>query len=278
MKSSYVQRFHDIFFELIHLYQTQVDDLSQVKIFKEDECTEYKLTSTNKDFFEDGKRDVIKSFLSQSNETIIDCYLNFYNKYYDKMSAYFRTIYRLYDLIHNSSLHESDKKEYLKIIRAQFTSSELFFIRLNSLTFSGAQFKKYIMLYNVLKHIRFNDLVEYKKSMNNIQYNGEYDELFCGIKNKIRHAITDNREGKISVGVYTIIVSKSINENLLKIESIFSMEGLSYHSIINKFIYFIVQEAFLLLNKSFVLQHTNVVVLNNSYTASYSVIFSDVKQ
>lgn len=274
VSSSYVQRFHDIFFELIHLYQTQVNDLSQTKVYRKNKHMEIKLTSTNKDFFECGKKEITKRFLNQSDVTVNDIYLKYYNKHYDKLSAYFRTIYRLYDLIHNSRLKEYDKKEYLKIIRAQFTSSELFFIRLNSLTFSGLHFRKYVMLYNVLKHMRFNDLVEYKKSMN-YNYNGEYDELFCGIKNKIRHAIIDGCEGNFSVGVYSITVSKSIKENTLNIESRFSKEGFNYHLIINKFMHPILQEAFLLLNKSFVLQRSNIAVLNGVYTATYYIKISN---
>lgn len=275
VRASYVQRFHNIFFELIHLYQTQVNDLSQTKIYMENEYIACKLTSTNKDFFESGKKEIIDSFLKQSNGNIIDSYLQFYNNHYDKVSAYFRTIYRLYDLIHNSRLEEADKKEYLKIIRAQFTSSELFFIRLNSLSFSGMQFRKYVRSYNVLKHVRFNDLVEYKKSINYIQYNGEYDEFFCRIKNKIRHAIVYGCEGVVSVGVYSIIISKSVNENLLNIESKFSSTGVNYHSIINKFLQSILQESFLFLDKNFVLQRSNVAVLNDCHTASYTVKFSD---
>ena len=70
-----------------------------------------------------------------------------------KMGAYFRTLYRIYDLIDSSSINEKIKKNYLKIMRAQLTESELFFVRYNAMTYYGYNFIYYINKYHILKHL-----------------------------------------------------------------------------------------------------------------------------
>ena len=86
----------------------------------------------------------------------------FYVKNRTKVAACFRTLYRIYDLIDNADLKEPIKKNYLKIIRAQLTDSEIFFIRYNAMTYYGNNFINYINKYNVLKHLPTFDLLEFK--------------------------------------------------------------------------------------------------------------------
>lgn len=86
----------------------------------------------------------------------------FYIKHRTKVAACFRTLYRIYDLLDNAKLKEKVKKNYLKIIRAQLTDSELFFIRYNGMTYYGDNFTKYINKYNILKHLPAFELLEFK--------------------------------------------------------------------------------------------------------------------
>ena len=56
----------------------------------------------------------------------------FYTDNRSKIAAYYRTLYRIFELIDESDLiNDEQKKEYAKIIRAQLTESELFFLRYN---------------------------------------------------------------------------------------------------------------------------------------------------
>ena len=89
-------------------------------------------------------------------------YMSFYVENREKMAACLRTLYRIYDLLDHSSLEESVKKNYLKIIRAQLTDSELFLLRYNGMSYYGANFISYLNKYNVLKHLPAFELLEFK--------------------------------------------------------------------------------------------------------------------
>lgn len=131
------QRLNDLFFELIKLYQTEVNELcgqiSRVRCYKQnedatksDKDTNKKMTIekteisyNDKDFFDyekkrlqDGFRNR-KSFQANSREAL-KYYMLFYIENRTKIAAYFRTIYRIYDLIDSSNLDEGVKKIILK--------------------------------------------------------------------------------------------------------------------------------------------------------------------
>ncbi|MFV0398642.1 MAG: putative phage abortive infection protein [Bacteroidales bacterium] len=90
--------------------------------------------------------------------------MSFYIKYKSKLSICYRTLYRLYNLIDESkTIDENTKKNYLKIARAQYTESELFFIRYNAMSFYGEKFITYINKYNILKHLPILNLLEFKE-------------------------------------------------------------------------------------------------------------------
>lgn len=188
-----IERFHDLFFELLHLYQSQVAEL----------CGEYRNSNTiknkpgekpnentyletveisynNKDFF-DFEKEILqnqfvnkKSFDSNLAEAL-KTYMFFYIKNKNKIGAYYRTLFRIYNLIDEAALPERLKKDYLKIIRAQLTESELFFLRYNALTYYGHPFIRYINKYNILKHLPVFELLEFKdwwKDLNRVERAG----------------------------------------------------------------------------------------------------------
>lgn len=160
------QRFNDLFFELLRLYQSEISELCGT-IVRERGDEEITINYNNKDFFDFEKellqRDFQPTTSYEGNKRgAINLYMLFYIKHRTKIAACFRTLYRIYDLLDNADLKESVKKNYLKIIRAQLTDSELFFIRYNGMTYYGENFIKYINKYNVLKHLPAFDLLEFK--------------------------------------------------------------------------------------------------------------------
>lgn len=160
------QRFNDLFFELLHLYQSEVSELTGYIERKRDNGVDI-IHYKNKDFFDFEKDIVQRAFKPTTSyqkniQEAINLYMLFYIKHRTKLSACFRTLYRIYDLIDNAELKDTVKKNYLKIIRAQLTDSELFFIRYNGMTFYGYNFVKYVNKYNVLKHLPAFDLLEFK--------------------------------------------------------------------------------------------------------------------
>lgn len=173
------QRFNDLFFELLRLYQSEISELCGTTQRKEGNETVI-INYNNKDFFDYEKELLQRKFKSTTSyegniQKAIKLYMLFYIKHRTKVAACFRTLYRIYDLLDNASIKESVKKNYLKIMRAQLTDSELFFIRYNSMTYYGENFIDYINKYNVLKHLPAFDLLEFKywwKELNDVERMG----------------------------------------------------------------------------------------------------------
>lgn len=234
------QRLNDLFFELIKLYQTEVKELcgqiSQVRSYKQNEDVPQSDKDTNKkmtvekteisyndkDFFDYEKRRLQngfrnrKSFHANSREAL-KYYMLFYIENRAKIAAYFRTIYRIYDLIDSSKLDEETKKNYLKIMRAQLTESELFFIRYNAMSYYGANFVKYINKYHILKHLPALEMLEFKEwwePLNTIERMG-LNIVYDNVKRSIYNALSNDIDEKKNI--YTNNVPKySINIDIKK--------------------------------------------------------------
>lgn len=212
-----IERFHDLFFELLHLYQSQVSELcGAYKTFAEaktqnvdsNEDNNYEVREysyNNKDFFDFEKEKLQRSFtpkksFEQNQAEALKTYMFFYIKNKDKIGAYYRTLYRIYDLIDNAkTIPEEIKKDYLKIIRAQLTETELFFLRYNALTYYGRKFIKYINEYNILKHLPVFELLEFKdwwKDLDVVERAG-LNIVFTNLRDTL-HKVWDRKNVKIS--------------------------------------------------------------------------------
>ena len=167
-----IQRFNDLFFELLKLYQSEVNELcgqgKNVSKANNKETIEVEeIEYSNKDFFDMEKKYIQDNYRNRKSyegnrENAVNYYMLFFIENSTKMGAYFRTLYRIYDLIDSSSINEKIKKNYLKIMRAQLTESELFFIRYNAMAFYGHKFIHYINKYHILKHLPAFELLEFK--------------------------------------------------------------------------------------------------------------------
>lgn len=105
----------------------------------------------------------------QGRKLAVWAYLEFYAMERSFAPVYFRTLYRICQIVDESDCHGEKKVEYMKILRAQLTDSELILIRYNAMTPLGNKFAFYINKYNLLKHIPIFMLLEYKmwrKQMN----------------------------------------------------------------------------------------------------------------
>lgn len=214
-KTAETQRFNDLFFELLHLYRSQVHEMSSkfvdVQLGKNDNGDMVKriksiVECNDKDFFEVEKGKIQQNYTSQKNydkniQTASQLYQSFYADNIDKMSAYFRTLYRIYDLLDNSKLDEQHIKEYLKIVRAQLTESELFFIRYNAMTEYGKKFVKYINKYHILKHLSITDRLEFKDWWDGMDNQSKLgiNTLFYIIEKQIRFSIEESKFETIEV-------------------------------------------------------------------------------
>lgn len=298
-----VQRFNDLFFELLHLYQNQVNELcGQLNNFDEKSDSENaELQYNNKDFFDIEK--VIlqnnfkykKSFEYNRNASVID-YMKFYIENRTKIAAYFRTLYRIYDLIDNAKIEETSKKNYLKIIRAQLTESELFFIRYNAMTYYGRKFIKYINKYHVLKHLPAFELLEFKdwwKDLDNIERTG-LNIVFDNLNNVLRKTINDKdhifkskNQGKYRFEVKVeggydieikIIIDRNKNNQSMELLALEKFNDKRIQQLLDCFIKEIFfYSNFNTLNKENVITYSNPIVNKNNITIINSGIKNTLK-
>lgn len=71
------------------------------------------------------------------------------------LSHYFRTLYRIIKFVHfyDDIYNQIDKKEYIKLIRAQLSSIHLFIIFCNCLHFDGSNLKELAEEYAIFEHL-----------------------------------------------------------------------------------------------------------------------------
>ncbi len=157
-KSMADNNFNSVFFGLLSHLQKEIEDLNTIK--NEGQYT-------NKDYFENLRKELQVRFLPQDyyNKNISQA-IRDYTEIYVKnprLAPYFRLLYRICELTDNAEIDEDKKKDYIKILRAQLTGSELLLLRYNAQTPGGDNFKKYIVRYNLLKHLPMFELLEFKQ-------------------------------------------------------------------------------------------------------------------
>lgn len=245
IKQQDIQRFNDMFYELLRLYREQVESLSLEnyevkKIGKGEEKIVYKgkdffnwhkkdlkkrmykqiidkiyrdITKEEKVIFEVNKKELTEEDLKRkitevmsenkeihkyNNNRIRELYIDFYVENRDKIAPYFRTLYRILDLIHTSPLlgdSEDEKQAYSKILRAQLTESELFFLRYNAkYIMYGENLIKYINHYNILKHLPVFELLNFQIFRND-KNNSKDEERVNEIFYKVCKALREGQDG-----------------------------------------------------------------------------------
>lgn len=153
------QQFSNMFFELLSLYHKQVGKLC--------ETVSRDKTYSGKEFFEYYQKKIYNGFAhtssyKRSQNNAIKEFQKIYGKHSGSLSVYFRTVYRIYELIESSDIENRERNGYLKIMRAQFTRYELFFLHYNALTYQGKAAQCYIAKYRLTKHMHVFDLLEFK--------------------------------------------------------------------------------------------------------------------
>ncbi len=156
-KNADEQQINTLFFHLLKHLQREVADLNITT-----ENGQY----TNKDFFEELRKELQRNFTPtiRYKENILTAGKHYFELYAKnpRLGSYFRLLYRLCEIIHQSELSDSEKVKYIKILRAQLTYSELLLLRYNSQNQHGKKFTEYINEYNLLKHLPIFELLEFK--------------------------------------------------------------------------------------------------------------------
>ncbi|APA93459.1 MULTISPECIES: putative phage abortive infection protein [Myroides] len=155
------QQFENKFFSLLDVYQSITNSMHydiphSSQIYK------------GKEFFQKHKEDLYNKFqptnsFYKNRKIAIDLYTIFYIVNKESIAHYYRTLYRIFKLISESNFNDKEKSSYAKIVRAQLSESELFFINYNACTTYGKKFQTLINNYNLTKHLPLLERVEFKE-------------------------------------------------------------------------------------------------------------------
>lgn len=190
------QQFENTFFNLLNLYQevTKSMHFDNFDFYSEK-------TYSGKEFFEQQKKKFYEEFTPQNDfsknrkEASLK-YIIFYTSTKEQTSHYFRTLYRIFSFISNSTFDSKEKMSYAKIVRAQLSESELFFIHYNAYTEYGNKFRQIINEFNIIKHLPVLEKVEYKNYIGNYEYmelNG-LSLVLDDLKSFIKTLLLDQKE------------------------------------------------------------------------------------
>lgn len=106
--------------------------------------------------------------INLQNKNIKEIYNIIINKYIEvfyenctELNHYFKTIYRIFKLIDNSSINDSDKTQYAKILRSQLTDYELLLLYYNYHSPLGEKVRPFAVKYTLFKHLQIIDRLEF---------------------------------------------------------------------------------------------------------------------
>ena len=162
------QQLNELVFHLLDQYNSVVasfniakDDASGIRtILKGKEGLHYALVKMQEEF--------ASPHISYSRKVALGLFQSFYDSHEDFAPIYFRTIYRIFDVIDKAKVNDGVKVKYAKLIRCQFTETELVMLRYNSMWPVGKNMRALINEFNLLKHIRPLELLEYLEWRNRL--------------------------------------------------------------------------------------------------------------
>ena len=207
MQKKFKRKMND---ELKNLEEEVEKKITEDRIIERLYDIKYKSKNESYDEFKQGEKceKVVYSYLFKKYSSIFNrinleisskLYTEFYVKHREKIALYFRTLYRILDLIDTSPLledAEEDKKTYAKILRGQLTENELFFIRYNAMSIYGRNFVEYINKYRILKHLPVLELLEFQIFNNFDKKNSEFvNEIFYLVCEEIKKEKKGYRKG-----------------------------------------------------------------------------------
>ena len=164
------QQLNELVFHLLDQYNSVVASFSIAKddtsgegtILKGKEGLHYALVKMQEEFDSPN--------MPHSRKSAVGMFQSFYASHEDFAPIYFRTIYRIFDVINKSEVKDDVKVKYAKLIRCQFTGTELVMLRYNAMWQVGKNMRVLINEFNLLKHIRPLDLLENFEWRNKISF------------------------------------------------------------------------------------------------------------
>lgn len=162
------QQLNELVFHLLDQYNSVVasftiakDDVHGIRtILNGKEGLHYALVKMQEEF--------ARLDMTHSRKVALGLFQSFYDSHEDFAPIYFHTIYRIFDVIDKAKVNDDVKVKYAKLIRCQFTETELVMLRYNAMWPVGKNMRALINEFNLLKHIRPLELLEYLEWRNRL--------------------------------------------------------------------------------------------------------------
>ena len=203
------QQINDDFYHLMSLYQNIINSQS-IKIDSE---TDYKGKEVLHAYLDIMRENYDTDTKMPRRKSALIHYMDFYAYNSDFAPIYYRTLYRLCESVVDKEADTNFKNiELIKILRAQFTDSELVLMRYNAQTRMGKPFQKYINHFNLLKHLPPLDLLEFKefRTLLNDEDISSMNIILVQIRQIIEDILDDNSLNHKTMNEFKSLVSISI--------------------------------------------------------------------
>lgn len=152
-------QFENIFFNLL-TQQRQIKDGIKTSVHFEEEG---EVETSGSNFFDDLATRIKMDFegKTKTQEELIKLYNHWFTIHNSDLGHFFRHLYHIVKFVDRNPYFNSitnntaflQKADYIKILRAQLSNSEIVLLALNGLTKQGEKFKKYIDDYELLVNI-----------------------------------------------------------------------------------------------------------------------------
>ena len=151
-----LQQFNEMFKLLFNQYQ---DTISNYR-YGSDLTGQKAIAAIAKDIMLHGG--TINSGTYQERESkALSIYDSFYVNYHDVAPVHFRIIYRIFQLIDEAEISDTQRRDVAKIMRCQLSEEELFLLRYNCKSPYGVKMRLYLNRYNLQKHLPVLSLLEF---------------------------------------------------------------------------------------------------------------------
>lgn len=151
-----LQQFNEMFKLLFNQYQ---DTISNYR-YGSDLTGQKAIAAIAKDIMLHGG--TINGGTYQERESkALSIYDSFYVNYHDVAPVHFRIIYRIFQLIDEAEISDTQRRDVAKIMRCQLSEEELFLLRYNCKSPYGVKMRLYLNRYNLQKHLPILSLLEF---------------------------------------------------------------------------------------------------------------------
>lgn len=206
-KETIKQNFESSFFNLLNLQNNIIENLNYDGETARASFT--KFLNENRTILYPNNFSQIKVMVKQSKAKV------FYSKYNSSNNGvfghYFRNLYRILKMIHDSEYSDAEKKKHARILRAQLSMDELTVLFLNCLpgVCDKGEFSELLIQYQILEHVSITKLI----NPNNTSLNYRYSEFIIGGKIRVSYTEVESYLKKQSESYYNRITSGAFGRN-----------------------------------------------------------------